>query len=171
MRQATCSSRAHSLPFLLLLGRSRAGGKLWRLMQTLPRIHNSNSHSNFHLAYSLLVSVCVQSSTDELAQNMRNVGGKNTMTMPYFYGFVSLVGCLKSVSQSLEWVLPLAREGLWKRKATGNCPWCHPCTCSASRWYTGKAPICTPTTQLSPLGHHCWETCWLMPSTAWDLPG
>lgn len=69
-------------------------------MQTLPRIHNSNSHSNFHLAYSLLVSACVQSSTDELAQNVRNVGGKNTVTMPYFYGFVPLVGCLKSVSQS-----------------------------------------------------------------------
>lgn len=84
MRQATCSSRAHSLPFLLLLGRSSAGGKLWRLMQTLPRIHNSNSHSNFHLAYSLLVSACVQSSTDELAQNVGNVGGKNTVIMPYF---------------------------------------------------------------------------------------
>lgn len=33
-----------------------------------------------------------------------------------------LFGCLESVSQSLEWVLPHAREDLWRRKAPGAAP-------------------------------------------------
>lgn len=94
-----------------------------------------------------------------------------TVNMSYFYGFVSLVW--------LSWKCqPISRVGAspcqggsLEEESPGSCPWCHLRLCFASRWCTGRAPICMPTTQLSPLGRRCWETCWLMPSTAWDSPG
>lgn len=32
-----------------------------------------------------------------------------------------LFGCLKNIGPSLDWVLPLAREGRWRRKASWTC--------------------------------------------------
>lgn len=167
--QATSSSGAHRLLFLLLLGRDGMGDKQWKLTWALFKIHNPNYYTDFHFAYSLLVAAYVHRLHwwNSIEDEKWGWVARTPWICFIFMELCHLLDCLTSVSPSLEWPGRVSGRGKPPRHAS----WCHTWTCCPSRWYTGKVPTCTPTTQPSPLGHRCWGTCWPMPSTAWDSPG